>query len=82
MLLATVSGGGGGFGAGDPALFSTGGRGPGGQNALNASKATRAQLYQIAQRLLQHYPGHPVAWFASGCYYYTAGRYEAARKYF
>eukprot|EP00392_Amoebophrya_sp_AT5.2_P006948 g6960.t1 len=39
-------------------------------------------VFYIAHQLMNAYPHSPVAWFAAGCYYFMAGRYESARKFF
>ncbi|CAD7972416.1 unnamed protein product [Amoebophrya sp. A25] len=39
-------------------------------------------VFCIAHQLLKAYPNHGISWYASGCYYYMARRYETARKFF
>ncbi|XP_043237840.1 cell division cycle protein 16 homolog isoform X2 [Amphibalanus amphitrite] len=38
-------------------------------------------LFQLAHRLVDAYPERALAWFAVGCYYYSVGKMEPARRY-
>ena len=39
-------------------------------------------LYKIAHDLTALYPKHAISWYAVGCYYLVAKRFDDARRYF
>ncbi|XP_038050279.1 cell division cycle protein 16 homolog [Patiria miniata] len=39
-------------------------------------------LFYLAHKLVDLYPGKPISWFAVGCYYYLVGKNDSARRFF
>jgi len=41
-----------------------------------------SELFSVAHQLVEEYPGAAVSWYAVGCYYYTIGDFENARRFY
>jgi len=39
------------------------------------------ELFQLAHTLVEHYPEWSIAWYGVGCYYFSTGKQDNARKY-